>query len=83
MLKEIKRLYDIFEIDTYQFNTHYTYQIIKIFVIQSIYNSCFQYTNSNIKTFEAINLQIVIDFRLINNNFATIREKTLKEIKLI
>jgi hypothetical protein len=50
ILKMIKSLYDVFEIDNHWFVTYPVYHVNKLDMIQSIYDFCFFHTNMKIDT---------------------------------
>lgn len=56
VMKVIKLLYSVFEVDAHLFNTSQTNPINKLSMMESIYDFCLLYTNGNDKGFEVAGL---------------------------
>ena len=82
-MKVIKPLYSNPEVDTYKFNTYHTHYINKLSMMESTYDSCLLYTNSNNKSFGVVDLQTDNILILANDIFVITKEKKLKEVKLL
>jgi hypothetical protein len=99
ILKMIKSLYDVFEIDNHWFVTYYAHHINKLDMTQSIYDLCLLHTNMKIDTSSILQISLkndhshtdmkIVDMQiddtliLIDANFAIAEEKTIINAKIM
>ena len=76
ILKMIKLLYKIFEINNHWFSIYHKHHFKRFVMIKSIYDSCLFYC---IQSFVAVNFQIDNILIFVNNNFAIKKTKSLKQ----
>jgi hypothetical protein len=93
ILKVIKSLYDVLEIDNHWFVTYHAHHINKLNMIQSIYDSCLLHTDMKIDTsslhdhlhtdMSIVDIQIDDTLILIDLNFATAKNKAIIDVKIM
>jgi hypothetical protein len=93
ILKVIKSLYDVLEIDNHWFVTYHAHHVNKLDMTQSIYDSCFLHTNMKIDTsslhdhfhtnMNIVDMQIDDTLILIDLNFATAKKKAIIDVKIM
>ncbi len=93
ILKMIKSLYNVLEIDNYWFVTYHAHHVNKLNMTQSIYDSCLLHTNMKIDTsslhdhlhtdMNIVDMQIDDTLILIDLNFATAKKKAIIDVKIM
>jgi hypothetical protein len=68
ILKMIKSLYDVFEIDNHWFVTYHAHHVNKLDMIQSIYDLCFLHTNMKIDTSSILQISLKNDHSHTNHS---------------
>ena len=80
IIKVIKLLYGIFKVSNYWFAIYYMYYKKKLRIIELTYDFCFFYRSGLLKI---VKMQIDNILILANNNFASIKEKTIKNLNIM
>ncbi len=93
ILKMIKSLYDVLEVDNHWFVTYHAHHINKLDMTQSIYDSCLLHTDMKIDTsslhdhlhtnMSIVDMQIDDTLILIDLNFATAKKKAIIDVKIM
>ncbi len=82
ILRIIKFLYDVFEIETHWFNTYHDHHKKNLNMTKSTYDFCLLFINQN-ESFEVIVMQTNDTLMLKNDRFAELEENELKKTKLM
>ncbi len=83
ILRIIKSLYDVSEIETHWFNTYHTHHKENLNMMKSTYDSCLLFTKQiNRNVFEMIEMQTNDILMLEDDVFAELKKKKLKKAKL-